>query len=87
LADIVAPVDSRAVRSGLPRTGVEPFALFEPADPTDGLAPTDASHPRIGMGVGPEAADMTAAAADHAIARHANLTVGPIASSMITRMC
>src|SRR5882672_3222305 len=44
LADIVAPYDARALTTWPLRIGVEPFALFEPAEPTNALAETDDSH-------------------------------------------
>jgi hypothetical protein len=58
LADIVAPAEGRAETS-CPRIGVEALELFEPASPRDKMFCTDAPQRR--GGVGPDAADRTAA--------------------------
>jgi hypothetical protein len=59
LADIVAPAEGRAA-TACRRIGVEALELFEPASPRDEMFWADA--PQRLRGVGPDAADRTAAA-------------------------
>jgi hypothetical protein len=70
LADIVAPAEGLATTTWR-RIGVEAFELFEPASPRDDTLCAEGPHWVIG--VGPEAADRTAAVVNHAAARHSAL--------------